>query len=94
MRAYARMRIVSVHSIRSPGACVPVELGGKANKTYASFSALERRFEQRPLISRAVNRDFFLSLHRANILADDSSPTRFYSSFEGMVRKPRVRIFN
>lgn len=38
-----------------------VELGGKANKTCASlsFSALQRRLEQRPLISRAVNRDFF-----------------------------------
>lgn len=72
-----RMR-VCVRSIRGPGACVPVELGGKANKTYASFIALERRFEQRPLISRAVNRDFFF-------LADVSSPTRFYSSFKGIV---------
>jgi len=58
MLAYARVRIGSVRSIRGPVACVPVELGGKANKTYA-FSALERWLEQRPLISRAMNRDFF-----------------------------------
>jgi len=68
---------VCIRSIRGPGTCVPVELGGKANKMYTSFSALERRFEQRPLISQAVNRDFFF-------LADVSSSMRFYFSFKGI----------
>lgn len=30
---------VCIRSIRGPGACVPVELGGKANKMYTSFRA-------------------------------------------------------